>query len=202
MKCPNHVSHAAGCVFCEAAAIAKGFVDGSFRIVPTEPASLDIVERLTAAVRSADAVFESVGGSTRHYVRDCLLQELATERLSVVDASAPAAGVNVGLDAYQSEAARTAGTGAGPLRIAISALGVAGEAGEVADLVKKQLGHGHPPDTEKLTKELGDVLWYVADLARLHGIKLSAVAEANIAKLKKRYPNGFSEADSLNRGEK
>lgn len=99
------------------------------------------------------------------------------------------------MDAYQEAAARTGGTD-----VAISALGLAGEAGEVVDLLKKHLGHGHPVDREKLKKELGDVLWYLSDLARLFDIKLSDVAEANIEKLRRRYPNGFSKADSLNRG--
>jgi NTP pyrophosphatase (non-canonical NTP hydrolase) len=99
------------------------------------------------------------------------------------------------LDEYQREAMRTAGNG----DLAIWALGVAGEAGEVADMVKKIVGHGHPMDREKLVKELGDVLWYVAVLADKIGAPLREVAVANMAKLRARYPDGFSEARSLNR---
>jgi NTP pyrophosphatase (non-canonical NTP hydrolase) len=84
-------------------------------------------------------------------------------------------------------------------RLAHYALGVTGEAGEVADIVKKHLFHGHPLDVEKLKLELGDVLWYVSSIALLLDVDLSAVAEANIAKLSKRYPNGFSTAASMAR---
>lgn len=79
------------------------------------------------------------------------------------------------------------------------ALGVAGEAGEVADLVKKHIGHGHPLDREKLSKELGDVLWYVARMAATIGYDLAFIANQNIDKLTARYPDGFTTAASLNR---
>lgn len=87
------------------------------------------------------------------------------------------------------------------LREATFGLGIAGEAGEVVDMVKKHLGHGHPMDREKLVKELGDVMWYVAALAAVFEITLDEVGRANIEKLKKRYPEGFSEAASQNRSE-
>lgn len=104
------------------------------------------------------------------------------------------------LDRYQEQAARTLGK-PGELHgsLAVLALGLAGEAGEVADLLKKHLGHGHPLDKEKLVKELGDVLWYVAGLANNLGVALSEVAGRNIEKLKARYPDGFSTERSVNR---
>ena len=85
--------------------------------------------------------------------------------------------------------------------LAINALGIAGEAGEVADLVKKHVGHGHPLDRNKLAKELGDVLWYVAALAHDIGLDLSTVAALNVVKLRRRYPDGFSTERSINRVE-
>lgn len=78
-------------------------------------------------------------------------------------------------------------------------LGVAGEAGEVADLIKKHVGHGHPLDVSKLKYELGDVLWYVAALADICGLTLDDVAAANIEKLRARYPDGFSSERSIHR---
>lgn len=72
------------------------------------------------------------------------------------------------------------------------ALGLTGEAGEVADLLKKGIGHGHGVDASKVCKELGDVLWYVAALAQAHGLSLEEVAQANVEKLRARYPQGFS----------
>ena len=78
------------------------------------------------------------------------------------------------------------------------ALGL-GEAGEVQNLVKKWLYHGHTLDIRKVLDELGDVLWYTAVMADALGFDLSYVASQNIEKLKKRYPQGFSNASSINR---
>lgn len=106
------------------------------------------------------------------------------------------------LNEYQSEALRTAAhpnTAKAPALV-IRALGLAGEAGEFADLVKKWAGHGHDLDHEKATKELGDVLWYVATVAEALGLPLEDVAAANVAKLRARYPDGFSVEASRNRG--
>lgn len=79
------------------------------------------------------------------------------------------------------------------------ALGVAGEAGEVADLIKKWTLHGHPRDHAKLMKELGDVLWYVVAIGADCGISLGEIAQTNVDKLRARYPNGFTQADSIER---
>lgn len=83
--------------------------------------------------------------------------------------------------------------------VAVMGLGIAGEAGEVADYLKKVLGHGHEFDLMKLAKELGDVLWYVAALATMHGLRLDDIATLNLIKLRERFPNGFTEADSIAR---
>lgn len=64
---------------------------------------------------------------------------------------------NVNLVEYKNEALKTASPG---MTFEIVALGIAGETGEVCDLVKKHIGHGHPLDKSKLVKELGDLLWY------------------------------------------
>jgi NTP pyrophosphatase (non-canonical NTP hydrolase) len=104
------------------------------------------------------------------------------------------------LDAYQADAARTLAMPLdSQLQLAVLALGLTGEAGEVADLLKKELGHGHDADDVKLSKELGDVLWYIAALASKRGLSLSCIAQGNIDKLKARYPDGFSHEASKNR---
>ena len=73
--------------------------------------------------------------------------------------------------------------------------GLAGEAGEVCDLLLKKVhGHGRAYDPEALLKELGDVLCYLANLASAHGFTLSEVAQANVDKLRARYPEGFTVA--------
>lgn len=85
-------------------------------------------------------------------------------------------------------------------RLAVLGLGIAGEAGECADVIKKVLGHGHPLDAEKLMFEIGDVLFYAAVLADQIGYTLSEVAEANMRKLAARYgPGGFTKEKSMNR---
>ncbi|MBP3038087.1 nucleoside triphosphate pyrophosphohydrolase family protein [Bacillaceae bacterium Marseille-Q3522] len=100
---------------------------------------------------------------------------------------------------YQQLAGRTANGKPGDDLLVNFALGITGEAGEVADIVKKYRFHGHPLNREDLIGELGDVLWYVSQIAQLAAIGLDEIAESNIAKLMKRYPNGFSEEDSLKR---
>lgn len=69
----------------------------------------------------------------------------------------------------------------------------------MAELLKKHLFHGHTLDLDKLKKECGDVLWYVAYLCKVFQFDLNEVAELNIAKLKARYPDGFSSELSQNR---
>lgn len=84
-------------------------------------------------------------------------------------------------------------------RPSMMALGLAGESGEVADIVKKVLYHGHGLDKVAFDKELGDVLWYLAAIATTYGLSLEDIAQHNIDKLKARYPEGFSEYASINR---
>jgi NTP pyrophosphatase (non-canonical NTP hydrolase) len=101
---------------------------------------------------------------------------------------------------YQKLAARTAGAGGdGDRRLIISALGLAGEAGEFANMVKKLTAHGHNISPEILADELGDVLWYVAEAATTCGLRLGDLAQQNVEKLRQRYPEGFSEERSRNR---
>lgn len=100
------------------------------------------------------------------------------------------------LNRYQVEALRTVGSS----DLAIFGLGLTGEAGEVADIIKKELGHGHQRDAARVAKELGDVLWYIAALADEYGYSLATIATMNIDKLKARYPDGFESERSINRG--
>lgn len=79
------------------------------------------------------------------------------------------------------------------------ALGLTGEAGEVSDIIKKHIFHGHALNVAELVKELGDVCWYVSLLSYAVGYDLSEVMTRNIEKLKARYPEGFSETMSINR---
>jgi NTP pyrophosphatase (non-canonical NTP hydrolase) len=92
---------------------------------------------------------------------------------------------------YQDDALRTAAPGRDDKELLISACGLAGEAGEVIELVKKHLGHGKTPSLTRLSEELGDVLWYVADIASRYDLNLDGIAANNIKKLRERYPRGW-----------
>lgn len=74
------------------------------------------------------------------------------------------------------------------------AMGVAGEAGEVSEVVKKHLFHGKYTEEEfdeKLKSELGDVLWYLTRLADERGWSLEDLFASNVKKLSARYPQGL-----------
>ncbi len=76
--------------------------------------------------------------------------------------------------------------------ISWNALGLAGESGEVVDLIKKGIYHQRGIDKDLIKKELGDVLWYVSALCTQFDFTLEEVMEANIKKLKARFPEGYS----------
>ena len=101
------------------------------------------------------------------------------------------------INEYQQLALRTA---SGKCRsLANCAMGLAGEAGECADIIKKHLFHDHELDKEHLVKELGDVAWYLAVCAEVIGYDLDTVFQMNVDKLKARYPDGFDPDKSLHR---
>lgn len=100
---------------------------------------------------------------------------------------------------YMREAARTLKPQPIDRSYANLAMGLAGESGEVVDLLKKMLFHGKNVAPADLEEELGDVLWYIATLCHISGLSLEAVAYKNVQKLKARYPDGFSEERSNNR---
>jgi NTP pyrophosphatase (non-canonical NTP hydrolase) len=79
-------------------------------------------------------------------------------------------------------------------------LGLAGEAGEIANKVKKFIRDGHSVEKEKeLISELGDVLWYVAAVADVIGVSLEDVAKDNMYKLAERQRNGTLQGSGDNR---
>ena len=79
------------------------------------------------------------------------------------------------------------------------AVGLGGEAGEVLEQIKKGIFHQHGLDDEKLKKEIGDCLWYLAGLCTTRGYDLGEIMQANIDKLLVRYSNGFNSQDSQKR---
>jgi NTP pyrophosphatase (non-canonical NTP hydrolase) len=78
-------------------------------------------------------------------------------------------------------------------------LGLAGESGECCDLAKKHYFQDERNIYQDLIDELGDVMWYVVEVASALGVSLEEVAKHNIDKLRKRYPDGFDSNRSLHR---
>lgn len=94
---------------------------------------------------------------------------------------------------YQEKSSRTAVDhyGSPTMNLVNWALGLAGESGELVDLIKKQIFHDKAMSKADFESEAGDVLWYLTQLCISRGVSLERVAANNIAKLEKRYPDGF-----------
>ena len=105
------------------------------------------------------------------------------------------------INEYQAAALRTAQTEElTHIELVMNAaLGLCGESGEVADIVKKFRFQGHDLDFEHIAKELGDIAWYLAVGAYSIGYDLEKILQMNVDKLKERYPDGFSTDRSLHR---
>ncbi len=97
------------------------------------------------------------------------------------------------LNEYQKKAISTA-IYPNDYKISYLALALCGEAGEVADKVKKVLrdknGQFYIPDLSAIALEIGDVLWYAANLAKAIGFDLSDIAEQNLNKIQSRIDRG------------
>jgi len=106
------------------------------------------------------------------------------------------------LNEYQTLAQRTSNPALTQEEHLLNAmLGLAGETGECCDLVKKGLYQDGREIGYKLFDELSDVMWYIAEAAAAMGWHMEAIAEHNIDKLRKRYPDGFDAEHSLHREE-
>lgn len=134
---------------------------------------------------------------------DILRINAGVRRYEVVDRKAPqtTSGAPMTLDDYQQLAQRTFATTVRHDMIAEACMGLCGESGECIDLLKKWLYQGHNIERARMGEELGDVLWYVAELASGRGYTLGGIAAANIDKLRERYPDGFDPERSLHRTE-
>lgn len=82
-------------------------------------------------------------------------------------------------------------------------LGLSGEAGEVSEKIKKVMRDGKgvitEPVRQEIKKELGDVLWYVANLAKELGLSMDDIAQSNIEKLLSRKERGVLQGSGDNR---
>lgn len=78
--------------------------------------------------------------------------------------------------------------------------GMASEVGEIHAIYQK-VYQGHVMDYMQVVDEMGDLMWFMAELADAIGVSLDDVADHNIGKLKKRYPQGFDVEHSVHREE-
>lgn len=75
------------------------------------------------------------------------------------------------------------------------ALGLAGEAGQVVDLIKNYTFRSKKLDRQELTHEMGDVLWYLSQIAEWADIPFDEIARENITELNHRYPSGVKKSN-------
>ena len=94
--------------------------------------------------------------------------------------------------------------GVSPERVLTAAIGISAEGGEFAEIVKKCIFQGKPMDDDAqyhMKRELGDIMWYIAQACIALGISLEDVLDTNIQKLEARYPDGFEAFRSEHRKE-
>ena len=94
--------------------------------------------------------------------------------------------------------------GVSPERVLTAAIGISAEGGEFAEIVKKCIFQGKPMDDEAqyhMKRELGDIMWYIAQACIALSISLEDVLDTNIHKLEARYPDGFEAFRSEHRKE-
>jgi len=100
---------------------------------------------------------------------------------------------------YQEQARRTQNTElTRHQRYEHSLHGLASEVGEIHGIYQKYY-QGHSINREEVIEEVGDLLWFIAELCDCVDVNMGDVASRNISKLRARYPQGFSEYDSLHR---
>ena len=113
------------------------------------------------------------------------------------DASRDAQALSDSLDVIDS-------FGVSPERVLTAAIGISAEGGEFAEIVKKCIFQGKPMDDEAqyhMKRELGDIMWYIAQACIALSISLEDVLDTNIQKLEARYPDGFEAFRSEHRKE-
>lgn len=100
---------------------------------------------------------------------------------------------------YQELAGRTINTDLTEnMKLAHALYGLSSETGEISGIFQKEL-QGHEVKRDDLEEEIGDLLWFIAELCTVFGFNMGEIAQGNIDKLKKRYPDGFDEDRSVNR---
>jgi NTP pyrophosphatase (non-canonical NTP hydrolase) len=86
-----------------------------------------------------------------------------------------------------------------PVRVNHGVIGLTGEVGELAAAVERWLYYGHELDVVNVAEEVGDCLWYLAELCNAVGVSLLSVMEGNIRKLRARYPDHYTDVQAADR---
>ncbi len=105
---------------------------------------------------------------------------------------------------YQDDAARTecrytadqSRRATAEMRALHACLGLATEVGELTDVYKKFVFYGKPIDFVNVAEEIGDVMWYLAIICNDLEISFDEIQQQNIAKLRKRFPDKFTETEA------
>jgi NTP pyrophosphatase (non-canonical NTP hydrolase) len=104
------------------------------------------------------------------------------------------------INTYQFKAARTLAEIDGNILDDLHMIiGMQTEVAEIADVYKKHIAYKKPVDYVNIKEELGDTMWYIANLCNIHGWDLRDILDTNIAKLEARYSDKFTEEQALNR---
>lgn len=104
------------------------------------------------------------------------------------------------IQTYQTKASRTLAKIDGNILDDLHmVIGMQTEVAEIADVYKKNIAYNKPLDLVNIKEELGDAMWYIANLCNMHGWDLRDILDTNIAKLQARYPEKFTEKQALNR---
>ena len=128
-------------------------------------------------------------------------QEVGTHKIMALHTDEHTS-VFIDASTYQQTAARTINKDLYPEEIEMHALhGMAGEIGELHSLYQKSF-QGHKFDEEHAKKELGDLLWFIAEYCTVMNWDLADVMLTNLGKLAARFPDGFEAEKSLNRDPK
>jgi NTP pyrophosphatase (non-canonical NTP hydrolase) len=113
---------------------------------------------------------------------------------------------NTGLNRYQHYGifvdSRVKPLGTFTLDLLHAAVGTSGEAGELLDAVKKHWVYNKPLDRTNVIEELGDLEFYMAAMRLVLGVSRDQVLQANVDKLCKRYPAGYTDAAAAARADK
>ena len=141
-------------------------------------------------------------GYTFDYAVDTLIEDGIIMNKEIAKKQIEETTVTIDASTYQKTAARTINKDLYPEEIEMHALhGMAGEIGELHSLYQKSF-QGHKFDEEHAKKELGDLLWFIAEYCTVMNWDLADVMLTNLGKLAARFPDGFEAEKSLNRDPK